>query len=107
MPFLLSRINDEWSFDDSIAKYGCKVLAFDPTMNKGDHNRSSKIQFFNLGLSDVDSEGTPGEFGKAAWKTRTLKTIIKERGHENVSISQLYFLFYRIIFFDNLHMKLY
>ena len=54
-------------------------------MNKGDHFRTPKIQFLNLGLSDVDSEGSPGASGKAAWKTRTLKTIINELGHENVS----------------------
>ena len=81
----LFRINNEWSFDDSIAKYGCNVYAFDPSMNKGDHFRTPKIQFLNLGLSDVDSEGSPGASGKAAWKTRTLKTIINELGHENVS----------------------
>ncbi|XP_028397116.1 methyltransferase-like protein 24 isoform X1 [Dendronephthya gigantea] len=76
-------INDEWSFDDSIAKsFGCRVYAFDPTMNKGDHNRSQLIQFFNLGLADHDSEGKPGVSGRDGWKTRTLKSIITDLRHE-------------------------
>ena len=79
------RINDEWSFDDSIANYGCRVYAFDPTMNKEDHVRSPFIQFFKVGLSDFDSEGTLGESGKAAWKTRTLKSIITELNHHKAS----------------------
>ena len=82
---LYCRINNEWSFDDGIAKYGCRVYAFDPSMRKKDHFRSPKIQFFNTGLADVDSERAPGASGKKAWKTRTLKTIITELGHHNVS----------------------
>ena len=79
------RISNNWSFDDSIAKYGCRVYAFDPTLNKGDHFRSPVIQFFNTGLSHVDSEGNSSATGKAAWKTRTLKTIITELGHDKAS----------------------
>jgi hypothetical protein len=81
---LCSRINNEWSFDDSIANYGCRVYAFDPTMSKDDHVRSPFVQFFKVGLSDLDSEGILGEYGKAAWKTRTLKTIITELRHDKV-----------------------
>lgn len=84
------RINNEWSFDDSISKFGCRVYAFDPTMGQKDHVRSPQIQFFNTGLSDFDSEGTPGKSGKAAWKTRTLKTIITELGHDKASTSELF-----------------
>ncbi len=54
-------------------------------MNKEDHVRSPNIQFFNTGLSNVDSEGNSSATGKAAWKTRTLKTIITELGHEKAS----------------------
>ena len=59
-------------------------------MRKEDHVRSPKIQFFNTGLSDVDSERSPGKSGKAAWKTRTLKTIIAELGHDKASTSKLF-----------------
>ena len=83
--YLSYRINDEWSFDDSIANYGCRVYAFDPTMRKENHLRSPFIQFFKVGLADFDSEGTPGESGKAAWRTRTLKSIITELRHNKAS----------------------
>ena len=79
------RIANDWSFDDTIAKYGCRVYSFDPTIHQEDHVRSPKIQFFNTGLANFDSEGTPGASGRKAWKTRTLKTIITELGHEKVS----------------------
>ena len=81
------RIKNEWSFDESIAKYGCRVYAFDPTMNKEDHFHSQQIQFFKTGLADFGSEGTPGKLGRKAWKTRILKTIITELGHDKVSTS--------------------
>ena len=54
-------------------------------MNKEDHVRSPNIQFFNTGLSDVDSERNSSATGKAALKTRTLKTIITELGHDKAS----------------------
>ena len=85
--YLFCRINNEWSFDDSIAKYGCRVYAFDPTMTdtKDGYLRTPYIQFFQVGLADFDSEGTLGKTGRAAWKTRTLKTIITELRHDKAS----------------------
>ena len=56
-------------------------------MNKEDHFHSQQIQFFKTGLADFDSEGTPGKLGRKAWKTRKLKTIITELGHDTVSTS--------------------
>ena len=67
--------------------YGCNVFAFDPTMGKEDHNHSARVMFYNLGLSDVNQERAENDsdkFGKDAWKTRTLATIIKELGHSEV-----------------------
>ncbi|XP_063584744.1 uncharacterized protein LOC134762297 [Penaeus indicus] len=49
-------INNEWSFEDDVEKLGCKVYAFDPTMGKEDHQRTPNIQFFKLGISDVEGE---------------------------------------------------
>ncbi|KAK7081616.1 hypothetical protein SK128_016141 [Halocaridina rubra] len=46
-------INNEWSFDDAFANYGCKVFAFDPTMGVNDHQRSKNVQFFNLGIGNI------------------------------------------------------
>ncbi|XP_047489773.1 uncharacterized protein LOC125039624 [Penaeus chinensis] len=49
-------VNNEWSFEDDAEKLGCKVYAFDPTMGMGDHQRTPSIQFFKLGISDVEGE---------------------------------------------------
>lgn len=74
------RIANEWSFDDSMSEYGCQVYSFDARMHNESYFRSQKIQFFDIGLSDVDMDGKPG------LKKRTLKTIIKDLGHEKASI---------------------
>ena len=65
-------INDDWSFDEALEKYGCDVFAFDPSMNKTDHNHSENIHFYSIGLGDenyitaVDS-----------WKLMTLDSIYR------------------------------
>ncbi len=62
-------INNEWSFDDNMEKYGCKVYSFDPSMKREDHNRSSAISFYNLGISYQDKIESNG------WKLKTLSSI--------------------------------
>ena len=47
-------VNNEWSFEDMMETYGCDVYAFDPSMNKSDHDRSPKIHFFRYGLGSED-----------------------------------------------------
>ena len=64
-----------------MAKYGCKVCAFDPTMGREDHNHSAGVMFYNIGLSNVNQEG---DKSKGIWKTRTLAGIIQELGHAQV-----------------------
>ncbi|XP_066973248.1 uncharacterized protein [Macrobrachium rosenbergii] len=53
-------INNEWSFDDEFARRGCKVYAFDPTMDAEDHQRSPNIQFFKLGISNIQGSRKVG-----------------------------------------------
>lgn len=61
-------INDEWSFDDAMDRYGCRVFAFDPSMNSSDHNRTDHIHFFRTGLGADDD-------GRSHWTDETLKEI--------------------------------
>ena len=56
-------INNEWSFDETMEKYGCQVYAFDPSMKKEDHDRSPSIHFYNIGLNARDSEGAWNKTG--------------------------------------------
>ena len=83
------RTGDDFSFDEEMANYGCKVFAFDPTMGKEDHEHSAGVMFYNLAVSDVNQEGQknppPSDpFDKSGWKMRTLATILQELGHSKV-----------------------
>jgi hypothetical protein len=65
-----SGINDEWSFDEHIERYGCEVYAFDPSMGMDDHDHSPSIHFYNWGLSNHD------EFNiYENWTDRSLSSI--------------------------------
>lgn len=62
-------INNEWSFDDSMAAYGCQVFSFDPSMKAEDHDRGKSIHFFKIGISSENSSNKKG------WKLQTLDSI--------------------------------
>lgn len=72
-------INNDWAFDDAMARYGCQIYSFDPTMNVKSHKRSDKISFYNIGISDKD------EFVIMKKKMRELKrftSIMALLGHQ-------------------------
>lgn len=50
-------INNEWSFDETMENYGCKVYSFDPTMKIETHKHSKDVNFYNLGIADKDDGG--------------------------------------------------
>ncbi|KAI9555027.1 hypothetical protein GHT06_020321 [Daphnia sinensis] len=66
-------INYEWSFDDAMDLYGCKVFSFDPSMNVSNHSRSENVFFYQMALSDVDKN----EWKKNFVPSRTLSSIYK------------------------------
>jgi hypothetical protein len=55
-------INHDWSFDEAMELYGCKVNSFDPSMNVSTHNRTMNIHFYQMALGEMNKEG---------WKTYT------------------------------------
>ncbi len=63
-------INDEWSFDEQMEKFGCQVFAFDPSMAKGQHDHSPGIHFYDWGLADRDEID-----GEKNWTLRSLSSI--------------------------------
>ena len=65
-------VRDEWSFEEALERYGCEIFAFDPSMNKGDHDHSSKIHFYKLGLGPKDSNSTA-----VGWTLKTLDSIYR------------------------------
>ncbi|XP_018019026.1 uncharacterized protein LOC108675513 [Hyalella azteca] len=79
-------INNEWSFDDAMEQYGCKVYAFDPTMGEQAYLRGSNIHFYPWALG--------GETGVAKFrgKNRTICTyrdILKKINEEKSVIDYL------------------
>lgn len=64
-------INNEWSFDENMERYGCQVYSFDPSMGAEDHDHSKGIHFYNWGLGHRD------EVTDSYWKVFTLSTIYK------------------------------
>ncbi|XP_057368161.1 uncharacterized protein LOC130689152 [Daphnia carinata] len=62
-------INNEWSFDDHMERYGCQIYAFDPSMKANDHDRSPAIHFLKLGLHSRDWTNKEG------WRLRSLTSI--------------------------------
>ena len=47
-------IKDDWTFEQVMEEYGCRVFAFDPSINRTDEKRTDKILYFNLGLGAKD-----------------------------------------------------
>jgi len=59
--------------------YGCEVFAFDPSMNVTDHNHSSSIHFYDLGIDVKDHIDA-----KRGWKMKTLQSVYQMLGHEGI-----------------------
>nr|XP_045614703.1 probable methyltransferase-like protein 24 [Procambarus clarkii] len=75
-------IKNEWSFDDAMAAYGCQVFSFDPTMAVGDHQRSSGVTFFRLGVGGAPGMTRLGQVDR-------LGGIMKKLGHVGRKIDYL------------------
>ncbi|XP_042890672.1 methyltransferase-like protein 24 [Penaeus japonicus] len=95
-------INGDFSFEDSIANYGCQVFAYDPTMGVEDHQRSEKVKFFATGISNYNGTKLVG-MGKswANQKVDRFENLVKAVGMEgkiidlvklDVELSELDFL---------------
>ena len=85
-------INNDWTFDEAMQSFGCRVYAFDPSMDLGNHNRTPKIHFYNVGLGDRDqirlNERDPSN--KSKWTMKSLDSIyLNLLGHEGKIIDYL------------------
>ncbi|XP_046554944.1 probable methyltransferase-like protein 24 isoform X3 [Haliotis rubra] len=87
-------IDNDFSFDDAMAKRGCTVYSFDPSMGVTDHRHSERVFFKNMGLGASDTDSFHPNFDgyvrhSTSWKVRTLKSIMKLLGHEKRVIDVL------------------
>ena len=72
-------IGDDMSFEKGISEMGCKVFAYDPTIDQAPY-QSENITFKKIGVV-----GTPSEDKNY----QTLNEILKNNGHSNTKISYL------------------
>jgi len=79
-------INNEWSFDDAMERYGCNIFAFDPSMKdaQDQFNRSSGIHFYKIGLGVRDET-----INSTGWKILSLESIRRLLGHQDLVIDYL------------------
>lgn len=77
-------INDDWSFDEMMARYGCQIFAFDPAPEMTSHDHSpGDIHFYNWGLGSRD------EYDPVVnWTIRSLssiyKTLVPRHGNKTI-----------------------
>ena len=64
-------INNDWSFDEAMERYGCQVFSFDPSMDSPDHDHTANIHFYRLGIAAEDVVNHP----TTGWKLLTLESI--------------------------------
>ena len=78
-------INNDWTFDEAMERYGCQVYSFDPSMKVGDHDHTPAVHFFQMGLSNRDA------IDDNRWRLRSLSSIYEmlESKHGNVVIDYL------------------
>ena len=74
-------IGHDWSFEDNLAKMGCEVFAFDPTIEIKDALNHSEITFKSIGLK--------GDPNIEDIYYKSLSTILEENGHLDTKISYL------------------
>ncbi|PVD36343.1 hypothetical protein C0Q70_03322 [Pomacea canaliculata] len=75
-------IGRDWQFDEAVSKiYGCRVLAYDPSILKIGDKQSKLIEFKRIGI------GRRNEVNTAGWQLKTLGTIIRDEGLKDKIIS--------------------
>lgn len=78
--------NGEWSFDEAMEKYGCRILVFDPTTDSWNHKHSKNVWFYALGIGtrDIERGGDP-----RGWTLATLATLRKRFGHRTIDVLKI------------------
>lgn len=63
-------INNQWAFDDAMSQFQCQIYSFDPSMGVGEHNRSERIHFYNIGMDGEDHIHPTHK-----WKMKTVTSV--------------------------------
>ncbi|XP_071551618.1 uncharacterized protein [Panulirus ornatus] len=79
-------IKEQWDFEEEMEKMGCEVWAFDPAVRLGNHNHTSHIHFYSLGLA---SSNTTRIVDDQVWNLFTLSAVMGKLGHNTTPIDYL------------------
>ncbi|XP_018024841.1 uncharacterized protein LOC108680527 [Hyalella azteca] len=79
-------ISNEWSFDDAMEQFGCKVYAFDPTMGQQAHLRGHDIHFHPWGLGGATGVAS---YHETEIPVYTYRDILKKINEEQSIIDYL------------------
>ncbi|XP_068207674.1 uncharacterized protein [Palaemon carinicauda] len=79
----------EWSFDDAMGEFGCKVYSFDPTNGMEDHQRSPNIRFYSLGIGREKTKLKLTGKKKGLFKVDRYENILHMLGMTNATIDYL------------------
>ncbi|XP_057380609.1 uncharacterized protein LOC130703005 [Daphnia carinata] len=82
-------INYDWSFDDAMDLYGCKVFSFDPSMNVSNHRRSENVIFYQMALNDIDKNEWKKNFGIPSRTLSSIYNMLEPIHGANVTIDYL------------------
>ena len=87
-------VSDDWEFEDSVARLGCSVLAFDHTVDqpaaRGDHIRFRKVrlaQLFCIALYRAEVKAQVG-LGRGPGLA-PLSELLRQEGHQATTITLL------------------
>ncbi|XP_050723077.1 uncharacterized protein LOC127001882 isoform X2 [Eriocheir sinensis] len=81
-------VRDKWGFEEDMEDMGCEVFAFDPSMTTGNHNHSSNIHFYNLGLTASSAATVTTRHGQV-WRLFPLAEVMARLAHNTTAIDYL------------------
>ena len=85
-------VRTDWSFDSAIARLGCTVHAFDPSVDHPEQ-LAPGVHFHPVGLSGQDGtlNGVPlsRENVRSTWNMRSLSSLAKELQHTQVDLLKI------------------
>lgn len=87
-------IANDFSFDDDMAKHGCEVHSFDPSMKTDDYTRNTSVHFHAIGIGGhtVEKFNPRKDMyvkDNTTWTIMTLNLIKTALGHKNRKIDVL------------------
>ncbi|XP_043209808.1 methyltransferase-like protein 24 isoform X2 [Amphibalanus amphitrite] len=71
-------VSYDWTFDDGMARFGCEVHSFDPSIGAQPARRPSGVHFHPVGLGRNDHVNAYG------WQIWTLDRAMRELGHDHL-----------------------